>query len=279
LLLWATDVHLDHLPLREAPLEFGRALAREQPEAQGLIVTGDIAEAPSIEWTLRELAAGFGGPVYFVLGNHDYYRSSFAAVDRAMAATCLASSGLHWLHLESAQLTDTAALVGVNGWYDARYGDRNSDLQLTDFTAIHELFAAQDESREALLRFCTERADAQARSFEQRLEGLLERQRQQHILVATHVPPFQAAAWHEGKPSDEHWAPFFSNKALGDVLLACAERHETVKYTVLCGHTHGSGCYRARENLTVYTGCAQYGAPDLAGFVEVDTKGIQVRPC
>src|SRR6187549_4077468 len=66
LLLWATDVHLDHLRARQAAFEFGRSLSREQPGAVGLIVTGDIAEAPSVERTLEDLASGFSRPLYFV---------------------------------------------------------------------------------------------------------------------------------------------------------------------------------------------------------------------
>jgi len=277
LLLWATDVHLDHLRARQAAFEFGRSLSREQPGAVGLIVTGDIAEAPSVERTLEDLASGFSRPLYFVLGNHDYYRGSFQVVDRAVAGTCRATKGLHWLHHEVIVLADRVMLVGINGWYDAGYGDRNTDLELTDFTLIEELFAAQDDSREALLRACAERAFEQARMLEQRLDDLVERERPQHIVVATHVPPFQAAAWHEGKPSDDRWAPFFSNKALGDVLLRCAERHSPIDYTVLCGHTHGSGTYHARGNLTVHTGRAQYGAPELAGFLEVEPGAVRVQ--
>jgi len=277
LLLWATDVHLDHLPLRAAAFEFGRALAREQPEASGLIVTGDIGEARSVEQILKDLVRGFGHPVYFVLGNHDYYRGSFAAVDRAVAATCQTTAGLHWLDRAVIRMSDSAVLVGVDGWYDAGYGDPNSDLELSDFMLIEELFAAQDDSRVALLRTCADRARRQTERFEQRLETLVEQAPPRSLLVATHVPPFQAAAWHERKPSDNRWAPFFSNKALGDALLRCAERHRSIDYTVLCGHTHGSGCYHARENLTVYTGRAQYGAPELAGFVEVAAESLRVR--
>lgn len=279
LVLWATDVHLDHLPAREAAFEFGRALSSEQPSAVALIVTGDIAEARSIERTLRELAAGFARPVYFVLGNHDYYRGSFGAVDRAVAATCRTSAGLHWLHHEVVPLNDAVTLIGVNGWYDAGYGDRNSDLQLSDFMLIEELFEAEDDSRAELLRTCAERARSQARALELRLASVVERERPRHIVVATHVPPFQAAAWHEGKPSDDRWAPFFSNRALGEALLRWADRHPEIDTTVLCGHTHGSGCYRARENLTVYTGRAQYGAPELAGFVDVEADALRVRLC
>lgn len=277
--LWATDVHLDHLRLPQAAFEFGRALAREQPQAQALIVTGDIAEASSIERKLCELAAGFARPVYFVLGNHDYYGGSFAAVDAAVDATTRSTQSLRWLHIHDVQLTDATTLTGVNGWYDARYGNRNSDLQLTDFVRIHELFAAQDDSHEKLLKLCADRADAQARDFEQRLETLLQRPTLLHLLVATHVPPFQAAAWHQGQPSDDHWAPFFSNKALGDVLMKCAAKHKHVNFTVLCGHTHGRGVYHAEKNLVVYTGRAQYGAPELAGFIDVDVDSIRVQLC
>ena len=279
LMLWATDVHLDHLPVREAALEFGRALSREQPHASGLIVTGDIAEASSVCHTLTDLVAGFGRPVYFVLGNHDYYGGSFASVDSRVAHTCSATPDLHWLHTEVVELSEATALIGINGWYDAGYGDRQSDLQLTDFTRISELFVAQDDSREELLRICAERAGAQARELEQHFVALIQHRRPRNVIVATHVPPFRAAAWHEGKPSDQRWAPFFSSKALGDVLLDCADRYSDVHTTVLCGHTHGSGCYRARSNLTVWTGRARYGAPDVAGFVEIEPSGVHVRLC
>ncbi|HEY6727232.1 MAG TPA: metallophosphoesterase [Polyangiaceae bacterium] len=279
LVLWATDVHLDHLPLREAALEFGRALSREQPDAVSLIVTGDIAEAHSVEGILRDLVAGFGRPVYFVLGNHDYYGASFNAVDRAVTAACRTTPGLYWLRHEVVPLTDAVTLIGLDGWYDAGYGDRNSDLQLSDFVLIEELFAAQDDSRAELLRTCAERARSQAHALELRLAQLAEHQSPRHVVVATHVPPFQEAAWHEGKPSDDRWAPFFSNRALGETLLRWADREPQIATTVLCGHTHGSGCYRPRDNLTVYTGRAQYGAPDLAGFVDVGSDRLGVRLC
>lgn len=277
--LWATDVHLDHLPVREAALEFGRALSHEQPDAVGLIVTGDIAEARSVERILQDLVAGFGRPVYFVLGNHDYYRGSFSAVDRAVATTCRTTPELHWLQHEIVPLTDGVTLIGVDGWYDAGYGDRESDLQLSDFMLIEELFEAQDDSRAELLRTCAERARDQAHALELRLAKLVDGERACRVVVATHVPPFQEAAWHEGKPSDDRWAPFFSSRALGEVLLRWADRHPQVETTVLCGHTHGSGCYRPRENLTVYTGRAHYGAPDLAGFVDVGPDTLEVRLC
>ncbi len=40
------------------------------------MISGDIAEATSIELILKEMASTIQKPIYFVLGNHDYYRGS-----------------------------------------------------------------------------------------------------------------------------------------------------------------------------------------------------------
>lgn len=275
-LLWATDVHLDHLRHPAAAQQFGLALADEHPEAEALLVSGDIGEGPSVVRILTELAHGFGGLLCFVLGNHDYYGATFATVDAAVAQLCQGASQLVWLQQQQYVWSPSTLLVGCNGWYDARYGDRNSDLQLTDFTRIGELFAAQELSREALLQACAARADRDAAVLDERLAAIAPDVRQ--VLVAMHVPPFQAAAWHEGKQSDDRWAPFFSSRALGQVLERHATARPEVRFVVLCGHTHGGGVFEARANLVVYTGRARYGAPELAGVIELDEDGIRVLP-
>lgn len=281
-LLWATDVHLDHVPFPSAALEFGRALRQEQPTSQGLIVSGDIGEANTVAHILETLVLGYAGPVYFVLGNHDYYGGSFQAVDERIAELCRQVENLHWLQQTPTATSDDTILLGVNGWYDARYGDRSTDLQLNDFRRITELFAAQDESRESLLKTCAQRADSDASALDAQLLNCYrplsckQSPRPQHIIVVMHVPPFQQAAWHDGKPSDNRWAPFFSSKALGDVLLAHAGSQPHRQFTVLCGHTHGCGVYRPLPNLLVYTGKARYGAPELAGILTSDASQVSV---
>lgn len=273
-LLWATDVHLDHLPLRQAAFEFGRALRQEQPSSRGVVLSGDIGEADTVEAILEDFAAGYGGPVYFVLGNHDYYGGSFRAVNERMASLSRRVDNLHWLSQNAVVLSGEVTLLGVEGWYDARHGDRNTDLELTDFTRIAELFSAQDDSRRSLLQTCAQRADADALRLDAELHDLGPTG---HVIVATHVPPFREAAWHEGKPSNDRWAPFFSSKAMGDVLLAHAKRQPHRQHTVLCGHTHGKGVYRPLPNLDVYTGRARYGAPELAGIVAIHGDRVALR--
>ena len=91
------------------------------------------------------------------------------------------------------------------------------------------------------------------------------------VVVVTHVPPFRAAAWHQGRPSHDDWLPWFSCRAVGEVLLRCARRNPTVEFLVLCGHTHGSGVYSPAENVTVHTAEAEYGAPRVQCVFDLDS--------
>ena len=64
-----------------------------------------------------------------------------------------------------------------------------------------------------------------------------------------------------GAISDDDWLPWFTCKAVGDVLLETAAAHPDKHFTILCGHTHGSGHVHIRPNLEVHTGGAEYGRP------------------
>ena len=82
-----------------------------------------------------------------------------------------------------------------------------------------------------------------------------------HIVLATHVPPYSGAAWHEGNISDDEWQPWMSNQAMGDVLDKFVGDHPSVEILVLCGHTHSPGAYERGPRLRVLTGKSEYGQP------------------
>jgi len=77
------------------------------------------------------------------------------------------------------------------------------------------------------------------------------------------VPPLREAAWCHGRPSGDDYLPFFSSKAVGDMLLEVAESHPACQILVLCGHTHGGGEVQVLLNLRVLTGAAEYGHPKI----------------
>src|SRR4051812_312264 len=120
-LAWLTDVHLNFLDPADAE-EFFRVVAEVPSDT--ILLSGDIGEAPDVCLLLNALDTAVRRPVYFVLGNHDFYRGSIAAVRRDVRALCSACPGLHWLPGDGVvPLTADTCLVGHDGWGDGRYGD------------------------------------------------------------------------------------------------------------------------------------------------------------
>ncbi|MBW1848871.1 MAG: phosphoesterase, partial [Deltaproteobacteria bacterium] len=64
------------------------------------------------------------------------------------------------------------------------------------------------------------------------------------------------------------WLPFFSCKAVGDVLSEVMQKHQDKRMTVLCGHTHGGGKSKILPNLVVLTGPAEYRYPAIQEIFE-----------
>jgi len=277
-LAWATDIHLDHVDPQKAWDFIERVRASG---AAGLLLGGDTSTAVDIAEMLVEMAESVAIPVYFVLGNHDYYRGSIASVRERVAA--LDHPRLCWLTAAGPQEpAPGVVLIGVGGWGDARLGDfAGSDVVLTDYVAISELenvfdrysftgVFGQDTALETELRRLGREA---AEVLAPQLVAAAETSRQ--VLVLTHVPPFREACWHEGRISADTWLPGFSCGAVGEVLLAAANRHPECRFTVLCGHTHGGGLAQLTDNLVVHTQAAAYGSPDFV-LVEAQQAGITV---
>lgn len=254
-LVWATDLHLNFLT-EPGVRAFARRLGERAPSA--VVVTGDTGEATDVCGHLATLSAHVDAPIAFVLGNHDYYFGSVPEVRAGVRALCETHPQLTWLpSVDAVPLADDLALVGVDGWGDARLGDvRGTGVWLNDFRMIAEL---RHLFRDALISRLNAFGDAEAQSLAPRLERALARYA--NVVVATHVPPFAEACWHEGRISDPDWLPYFTCKAVGDVLLDAADRHPHRHLVVLCGHTHGQGTARLRPNLVVHTGPATYGSP------------------
>src|SRR4051812_25796829 len=93
-LAWITDVHLTFLEPDEV-LAFLRSLA--DVGADAYLITGDIGEAHDLAEYLNALDTILGKPIYFVLGNHDFYKGSIAGVRAQVEALCSVCPNLHWM--------------------------------------------------------------------------------------------------------------------------------------------------------------------------------------
>lgn len=258
-LLWLTDPHLNFAGIARAQSLLSQACALK-PDA--FLISGDIGESHDLEGWLTLSAQSLDCPVYFVLGNHDYYGSSIAQVRADVSALCAQSAHLTWLSEQRApiSLSDSLALIGHDGWGDGRAGDlARSRVRLNDFIQIQELRAISSPS--ALATTLAALGDEAAEHLAQQLSLAL--QTHDHILAVMHVPPFIESCWHEGMLSDEQWAPFFVCQAAGQRMLSIMREHPTKRLTVLCGHTHGAGEAWLLPNLHVRTGGAVYRHPEL----------------
>jgi len=262
-LAWATDIHLDFLDGQQIEA-FTAGL--EKSRADAFLIGGDIAKAGSVEKHLRSLESRLLRPVYFVLGNHDFYVGSIPKVRAAMSGLSRRSRLLKWLPVAGVvPLTATTALVGHDGWGDARLGNVDTTpVRLNDFVMIEELSAIPREKRRDRLRALGDEAAAHVREV---LPKALDRFPKAVFL--THVPPFRETCWHEGKISDDDWLPYFTCRAVGDALLEVMSARPDRDLTVLCGHTHGAGTAEILPNLRVWTGGADYGHPRIERLIEV----------
>lgn len=260
---WLTDLHLNFLDPAGVDA-LCSTIAAGAPDA--VLLTGDISEAGPLERHLRMLEAHLLRPIYFVLGNHDFYRGSIAGVRAGIRDLCAASSHLKWLSDTGViPLSDHAGLVGHDGWADGRAGDYDgSEVFLNDYRLIAELTHPDAGVRLARMQALASEAAEHLRTT---VASALAKHA--HVLVATHVPPFREACWHEGQISSDDWLPHFTCVAVGEVLVELMGRNPARRMTVLCGHTHSAGRADVLPNLVVHTGAAQYGRPHVQSFLEV----------
>jgi Icc protein len=262
-LAWVTDPHLNFVAAAGVADFLGELAATP---ADALLVSGDIDEAPDVARSLAGMAAAVERPVLFVLGNHDYYRGTIAAVRAEVRALCETVPHLHWL--PSAGVVPVSAdtcVVGHDGWGDGRLGDYwGSPIALNDWRLIGEFAGLGRAARLALLNALGDEAAAHFKSV---LPDALSRFR--HVVVVTHVPPFRDACLYQGRVSGDEWLPHFACRAVGVALAEAMAARPDRRMTVVCGHTHGAGEADVLPNLRVLAGGAEYGKPAVQRVLDV----------
>ncbi len=261
---WATDIHLNFVPLAAWDMFVSHI---NQAHLDALLITGDISEAEDIGWQLERLKLAINAPIYFVLGNHDFYNGSIDSVRRQVIGLSGESSQCFYVTGNlPVPLSNGWVLCGEDGWADTRIGNYFlSPVRMNDFKLISDLngLSAVDRRRK-LRRLGAESALRLGRQLNHA------RQLGKNLLVMTHIPPFRESCWYEGKQSDDDWAPFFVCGSVGWMLRRFCKQHPECRVLVICGHTHHAGLAEMEENLLVWTGGADYGVPKLFTTLQLD---------
>jgi len=262
-LAWLTDIHLNFLK-NDDLAEFVVFLAKHDAEA--FVITGDIAEGNTIGKYLKILAEAIDKQIYFVLGNHDFYRETIAGARVQVAKMCRAHDNLVWLNEAGVvRLTENAALVGHDGWADGRFGDyENTEVMLSDHILIRDFARCGKDER---LELVQKLADDAVEHFERHLHDAL--RDYEIVYAATHPVPFKEACLYNGKMSSEDFLPHFASKIIGEKLKEIMQGYPENKLTVLCGHVHYPAEVEILPNLKVIVGGARYSYPQVQRVIEV----------
>jgi len=267
-LTWLTDIHLNFIH-KEDRYRFYREILKTSSD--GILISGDIAEAPSVANMLKEMADEVKKPIFFVLGNHDYYHGQVEDVKAEMMHLTQQQELLYWLPTAGPQdLSNNAILLGEDGWADGRYGDyANSSVVLNDCRLISDLSHSSHLGKYKLLETMQALADNDAEKLQQSLNNIILKKKPKKIIILTHVPPFDDICLYEGKKSTDDFLPFFASKVMGNVLTQVALDNSAIDFLVLCGHTHAKAYCQRHGNLTVKVGMAEYKEPQIQGMVTV----------
>ena len=261
---WLTDVHLNCADYASVRRMYDRLI---ELNVDQVFVTGDIGESGDVIKYLESMVAELQRPIHFVLGNHDFYYSSIRRIRADAAQLCQRVEELTYLtDCDHVRLTPTAALVGHDGWADAREGDFDrSPIMLNDYGLIAELAGLSKLARRLMLEALGNEAARHirrvlppaARDFSQ-------------VFLLTHVPPLREACWHDGRTADDDWSPHFTCQVMGQAILEIMPDFPQTQLTVLCGHTHSGGETQPLDNVRILTGGAEYGQPRITHVFEVD---------
>lgn len=274
---WCSDIHLDHLSSEDQIVGFSEQLVSDNPT--GIFITGDVSNAKQLVYHLSVMERIIQRPIYFVLGNHDYYGGDIEGVRKTMRELHNISPFLKYMPtLPYIGLSPVTAVVGHDGWYDALNGDwQKSRFIMSDWGYIHDfvphsggpkfLSVGNVAAKGGIVSLSRSLAHAGVMHV---MDGIKSAVRyHKNVIVLTHFPPFAESHLHEGKMGDDHAQPWFTSKLMGDMLLDAARAYPGVNFTVLAGHTHGKYDGEFNKNLRVHVAGAEYGRPQLASSIEV----------
>lgn len=251
-IIWYSDTHLNRL------LPWNRFLFVKRVKSQkadGLFLTGDISHGLSINSDLQYLAEKLDIPIYFVLGNHDYYLRSMDKVHDQLLNLTSKYSNLHWLtNSQVLSLNKKTAVIGAEGWYDASLGDPEYLKYTLDWLLIKD-FRKLSNFKERLAKF-KELALNSADLISKKLEESFENHKITYIL--THYPAWEQATRDVGTYMEKFWLPYNVNLTMGRAIEKVVKKHKKKRVIVLSGHLHCQSTIMVNKRIQCVVNDASY---------------------
>lgn len=274
-LLWASDIHLDRAG-GECKERFFERLAAAGHD--GVVISGDISNSKCVVQHLEEIGRacngsgnGSGKPVYFVLGNHDYYQGSIRQVESAVDQLCQRSGNLFHLGKgEIISIGNDTALMGHRGWGN---GGEKSRYRIS----------VPNPDRHAIADFCglsnhayfsrVQSLGAESADYVRRiLPAALARY--SRVVHLTHYPVHTDAIRFNERPCGWDRMGHFANFAMGGAMLGISKNYQERTnqertIMVLAGHSHCAATVRVAPGIEIKVAGARPGKPEVQGIIDV----------
>lgn len=265
--LWLTDTHFNFVS-RPKLVEFFLYLKSKSPA--GIFLTGDISTGPHIVHHLQWMSKIVDVPIYFVLGNHDYYRSSFLETEKAINTLCQRNDNLFYLtNSIPISLNEHVAIIGDDGWYDAGWRDPFTSLVfiwdfffIKDFRALFHTYERMELVRQ------------RARKAANHISYDLRKAFKDHstVYLLTHFPPWPESIDKWGGLVEKFWMPYNSCKVMSDAIQATMEGLPDKNLIVLAGHTHRARVEQITHNIELRVGTAQHNVCKIEDTIFIEQK-------
>jgi predicted phosphodiesterase len=215
-----SDIHV------EFHADAGRAFAASTPEADVLVLAGDIGTRSTLNKALEVFCSRYP-KVLFVTGNHEYYQSSPKVMHAQIAEFAATHPNFHWLN-NSHVTIDGVRFIGATLWFpNGNVVSRNREW-LNDFAIIKDF-----------------------------VPWVFEENKLSQEYLAREVKPGDVVVTHH-LPSNLSISPKYAGSPYNVFFLCNMERVIQTNHPAVWihGHTHESADYRLADTRVV---CNPFG--------------------
>lgn len=239
-ILWLTDTHVDKISAENYQELLDFIIASK---ADGMWLTGDIGDPPRNIEFLKALFERYKKPVFFVLGNHDFYKYKIADMRFKMTQLVKSYPLANYLSETPGLDSDGHLMVGMDCF--ANTGQDIIQQMTWDSDHILDLDALNESHLTAQLNALAEKdAKRLLKKCQQQIHTHIKK-----VSILTHVPPSDSM---KGqflvKPHQKNRSVFYS-LTLSDVLHQLASDFPSVQFNVYSGHIHQTQLYQIAGNM------------------------------
>lgn len=244
-IIFLTDLHLNRMFSWQRS-SFYKKIIKENPGA--IIITGDISNGNNLYNDLVFLAS-LKTPIYFTLGNHEFWKSSFEEITSQVRELCKIFPNLIWLtESDIVPLKYQTFLIGADGWYDGRSGVENYLRFSIDRLYIKEYKGKTFDEQLNLMRSLADNAtDSIIKKLNQAIDiGA------KTIYIATHFPPYKEASRSRIPILKDFWKSYDINFNLGERVKEIANIKD-INIIFISGHVHKEKILQVSNNILSIT--------------------------